>query len=86
YSVSDTAEHGDYTAGPRVINEETKKEMKKILTEIQSGEFAREWILENRAGKPVYNALGREQAKHQIEDVGARLRSLMSWIGKKGKK
>lgn len=86
YSISNTAEYGDLTRGNRIVTEETKKEMKKILTEIQSGEFAREWILENRAGKPVYNALGREQAKHQIEDVGARLRSLMSWIGKKGKK
>lgn len=86
YSISNTAEYGDLTRGKRIITEETKKEMKKILTEIQSGEFAREWILENRAGKPVYNALGKEQAKHQIEDVGARLRALMSWIGKKGKK
>jgi ketol-acid reductoisomerase len=86
YSISNTAEYGDLTRGKRIITDETKKEMKKILTEIQNGEFAREWILENRAGKPVYNALGREQAKHQIEDVGARLRSLMSWIGKKGKK
>jgi ketol-acid reductoisomerase len=83
YSISNTAEYGDLTRGNRIITEETKKEMKKILTEIQNGEFAREWILENRAGKPVYGALGREQARHQIEDVGARLRSLMSWIGKK---
>jgi ketol-acid reductoisomerase len=86
YSISNTAEYGDLTRGKRIVTEETKKEMKKILTEIQNGEFAREWILENRAGKPVYNALGREQANHQIEEVGARLRSLMSWIGKKGKK
>jgi ketol-acid reductoisomerase len=86
YSISNTAEYGDLTRGKRIITEETKKEMRKILTEIQNGEFAREWILENRAGKPVYNALGREQATHQIEEVGARLRSLMSWLGKKGKK
>ncbi|MCX7919801.1 MAG: ketol-acid reductoisomerase [bacterium] len=86
YSISNTAEYGDLTRGKRIITEETKKEMKKILAEIQSGEFAREWILENRAGKPVYNALGREQAQHPIEEVGARLRSLMSWIDKKDKK
>lgn len=86
YSISNTAEYGDLTRGKRIITEETKKEMKKILTEIQSGEFAREWILENRAGKPVYHALGRDQAQHQIEEIGAKLRSLMSWIGKKSKK
>ncbi|MDI6784857.1 MAG: ketol-acid reductoisomerase [bacterium] len=85
-SISNTAEYGDLTRGKRIVTEETKQEMKKILTEIQNGEFAREWILENCAGKPVYHALGREQAKHQIEKVGARLRSLMSWLGKKGKK
>ncbi len=81
YSISNTAEFGDLTRGPRIITEETKKEMKKILREIQTGEFAREWILENKANKPVFNALRREGASHSIEDVGAKLRSMMAWIG-----
>ncbi|HEY6873729.1 MAG TPA: ketol-acid reductoisomerase [Geobacteraceae bacterium] len=82
YSVSNTAEYGDLTRGPRVITDETKKEMKKILTEIQDGEFAREWMLENKANKPVFNALRRKGDAHQIESVGAGLRSMMAWIGK----
>ncbi len=81
YSISNTAEYGDLTRGPRIITEDTKKEMKKILREIQTGEFAREWILENKANKPVFNALRREGASHPIEDVGAKLRSMMAWIG-----
>jgi len=81
YSISNTAEFGDLTRGPRIITEETKKEMKKILREIQTGEFAREWILENKANKPVFNALRREGAAHSIEEVGAKLRSMMAWIG-----
>jgi ketol-acid reductoisomerase len=81
YSVSNTAEYGDLTRGPRVITPETKKEMKKILDEIQTGEFAKEWMLENKANVPVFNALRRRGAEHQIEEVGARLRSMMSWIG-----
>jgi len=80
YSISNTAEYGDLTRGKRIITEETRKEMKKILSEIQSGEFAREWILENRAGCPVFNALARQQKNHLIEKVGARLRSMMSWL------
>ena len=80
YSISNTAEYGDLTRGKRIITEETRKEMKKILSEIQSGEFAREWILENRAGRPVFNALARQQKNHLIEKVGARLRSMMSWL------
>ncbi len=82
YSISNTAEYGDLTRGPRVITGETKKEMKKILTEIQDGEFAKEWMLENKANKPVFNALRRKGADHPIEEVGARLRSMMAWIGK----
>ncbi|MGH7890955.1 MAG: ketol-acid reductoisomerase, partial [Thermodesulfobacteriota bacterium] len=70
YSISDTAKYGDITRGPRVVNEETKKEMKRILTSIQNGEFAREWILENRAGRPVYNALMKKGETHPIEDIG----------------
>jgi ketol-acid reductoisomerase len=81
YSISNTAEFGDLTRGPRIITDETKKEMKKILREIQTGEFAREWILENKANKPVFNALRREGAAHSIEEVGAKLRSMMAWIG-----
>ena len=80
YSISDTAEYGDMTRGPRIITDETRAEMKKILDEIQSGRFAKEWILENQAGRPVFNALRREGAEHPIEDVGERLRSMMPWI------
>jgi ketol-acid reductoisomerase len=82
YSVSNTAEYGDLTRGPRVITDETKKEMKKILTEVQDGSFAREWILENKANKPNFNALRRIGAEHPIEEVGARLRAMMPWIAK----
>ena len=80
YSVSDTAEYGDYTRGPRVVSEETKKEMKKILGEIQSGQFAREWVLENQANRAGFLAMRRRDADHQIEEVGKQLRSMMSWI------
>ncbi len=80
YSVSDTAEYGDVTRGPRIITEETKQEMRKILQAIQSGEFAREWILENQAGRPVFNSLLHIEENHQIEKVGKQLRSMMSWL------
>jgi ketol-acid reductoisomerase len=80
YSVSDTAEYGDYTRGPRVIDEMTKERMRQILAEIQSGSFAREWILENQAGRPVYNALKKMDAEHEIEIVGKKLRSMMPWL------
>ncbi len=80
YSVSDTAEFGDYTRGKRIITEETREEMRQILSEVQSGEFAKEWILENQAGRPVFNALRRLEAQHPIEEVGKKLRSLMSWL------
>ncbi len=83
YSISDTAEYGDMTRGKRIINEKTREEMRKILKEIQSGEFAREWILENMCGRPVYNALKKKESEHPIEEVGKRLRSMMSWIGRK---
>jgi len=82
YSISDTAEYGDLTRGPRVVNSETKKEMKKILTEIQNGEFAREWILENKAGRPVYNALLNKGKEHPIEEIGGQLRQMMSSLFK----
>jgi ketol-acid reductoisomerase len=80
YSVSDTAEYGDYTRGPRVVSEATKQEMKKILGEIQSGQFAREWVLENQANRAGFLAMRRRDADHQIEEVGKRLRAMMSWI------
>ncbi len=83
YSVSDTAEYGDLTRGPRIITDETKKEMKKILFEIQSGEFAREYIAENQAGRPKFNALHRMGEQHLIESTGAKLRSMMPWLGNK---
>jgi ketol-acid reductoisomerase len=79
-SISNTAEFGDLTRGSRIINDETKKEMKKILSEIQSGQFAREWILENQAGRPVYNALKAKDENHIIEKVGKNLRKMMRWI------
>ncbi|MBN3040723.1 MAG: ketol-acid reductoisomerase [Candidatus Omnitrophica bacterium] len=80
YVVSDTAEYGDLTRGPRIVTGETKKEMKKILSEIQSGEFAREWILETQAGAPVFKAKRKIEEDHIIEKVGASLRKMMSWI------
>jgi ketol-acid reductoisomerase len=80
YSVSDTAEYGDYTRGPRVIDEMVQDEMAQILAEIQDGSFAREWILENQAGRPVYNALKRQEAEHEIEVVGKELRAMMPWL------
>ena len=81
-SVSDTAEYGDYTRGPRVIDEMVMDEMAQILAEIQDGTFAKEWILENQAGRPVYNALKRMDEEHLIEEVGAELREMMSWLRK----
>jgi ketol-acid reductoisomerase len=81
YSISTTAEYGDLTRGPRVITEDTKDEMRQILAEIQTGEFAKEWMLENKVNKPVFSALRRQAAEHPIEEVGAQLRSMMSWIG-----
>jgi ketol-acid reductoisomerase len=83
YSISNTAEYGDYTRGPRIITQETRAEMKRILEEIRSGQFAKEWILENKANAPGFKALRRRERAHQIEDVGRRLRKLMSWINAK---
>jgi len=83
YSISDTAKYGDITRGSRVIDEETRMEMADILEEIQNGQFAREWVLENKANRPVYNALLRRDAGHLIEQVGESLRGMMPWIGKK---
>ena len=79
-SVSDTAEYGDYTRGPRVINEDTREEMEYILEEIQDGSFAKEWILENQAGRPTFNAMKKRDANHPIEVVGKELRAMMPWL------
>jgi len=84
YSISDTAEYGDLTRGPRVIDENVRETMRELLAEIQSGEFAREWILENMANRPVFNALQRQGKEHLIETVGKELRGMMSWIDEGG--
>ncbi len=82
YSVSDTAEYGDYTRGPRVIDDMVRDEMEQILVEIQDGTFAKEWILENQAGRPVYNALKSMDEEHPLEIVGRELREMMPWLKK----
>jgi ketol-acid reductoisomerase len=82
-SISNTAEYGDYTRGPRIITDQTRAEMKKILQEIQTGEFARDFVLENQAGKPSFTATRRQEAEHPIEEVGADLRAMFSWLKKK---
>lgn len=82
YSISNTAQYGDLTRGPRIVTDETKKEMKKMLSEIQNGEFAREWMLECKANKPVFNALTNKGKAHSIETVGAKLRAMMPWLTK----
>ena len=83
YSISNTAEFGDYTRGPRIVTDETRAEMKRILEEIQSGRFARDWMLENQAGQPSFKAMRRRAAQHDIESVGTRLRAMMPWIAQK---
>ncbi|MCR4414760.1 MAG: ketol-acid reductoisomerase, partial [Thermoguttaceae bacterium] len=83
YSISNTAEYGDYTRGPRIITDQTKAEMKRILNEIQSGQFAKEWILENKANAPAFKAMRRQERAHPVEEVGRKLRRLMSWINAK---
>ena len=83
YSVSNTAEYGDYTRGPRIVTEETRKEMKKILQEIRDGHFAREWILENKANQASFQAVRKRERLHPVEIVGKKLRSMMTWIKSK---
>ena len=83
YSISNTAEYGDYSRGPRIVTDETKAEMKRILTEIQNGQFAREWLLENRVNAPAFKAMRRRERAHPVEVVGRGLRKLMSWIDAK---
>jgi ketol-acid reductoisomerase len=82
YSISDTAEYGDYSIGKRIITDETRKEMKKVLKEIQDGSFAKNWLVENMVGRPNFNAVRRMEREHQIETVGKELREMMSWINK----
>jgi len=81
YSISNTAEYGDYTRGPRIVTDETKAEMKRILNEIQTGKFTRDWMLENRVGQTSFKATRRRSAEHEIEKVGEKLRAMMPWIG-----
>ena len=83
YSISDTAQYGDLTCGKRVITQETRKEMGKLLEEVQNGEFAKNWIMENQANRPHFNALNKKDEGHQIEEVGKKLRGMMSWINNK---
>ncbi len=80
HSISNTAEYGDYTRGPRIVTEQTKAEMRQILKEIQSGDFARQFVLENQAGRPGFTALRRREAEHPIEEVGKELRAMFSWL------
>ncbi len=81
YSISNTAEYGEYVTGPRIITPETKAEMKRVLTDIQSGKFTRDWMLENRVNQTSFKATRAKAASHQIEEVGAKLREMMPWIG-----
>jgi ketol-acid reductoisomerase len=80
YSISDTAQYGDLMSGPRVIDDHVKENMQGVLKDIQDGKFAREWILENQAHRPVFNSLTEQDEKSQLEEVGAKLRKMMSWI------
>jgi ketol-acid reductoisomerase len=82
YSISNTAEYGEYVTGPRLIDARVKAEMKRVLGDIQSGRFARDWVLENKAGQPSFKAIRARGAAHQIEEVGERLRAMMPWIAK----
>jgi len=80
YSISDTAQYGDITVGPRIITDEVKEEMASVLADIQSGKFARDWILENQANRPYFNALTKKDEDSLLEKVGSKLRNMMSWI------
>jgi ketol-acid reductoisomerase len=86
YSISDTAEYGDYVSGPRIIDQHTRDEMRKVLHEIQDGSFATRWILENQAGRPSFQAMRRSNASHQIEKVGSELRAMMPWLNSPARK
>ena len=80
YSISNTAEYGDYISGPRLIDESVKARMKNVLEDIQSGRFTKDWVLENAAGQASFKAMRRRESEHQIEEVGERLRGMMPWI------
>jgi ketol-acid reductoisomerase len=82
YSVSNTAEYGEYVSGPRIVNDTTKAEMKRVLADIQSGKFARDWMLENKVNQTSFKAMRQRLAEHPIEQVGEKLRAMMPWIGK----
>ena len=82
YSISNTAEYGEYMTGPRIITDETKREMRKVLADIQSGRFARDWMLENKVNQSSFKATRRRLSEHPIEQVGERLRAMMPWIAK----
>jgi ketol-acid reductoisomerase len=83
YSVSDTAEHGDYTGGQRIITDETRAEMRRMLAEVQDGSYARSWILENQAGRPFFNTMRQRETEHPIEEIGRKLRAMMPWLDPK---
>ncbi len=83
YSISDTAEYGDLTRGKRIITQETRREMKRILEEVQNGSFAKEWITENQVGRPVFTALRKRETEHPIEAIGKQLRAMMGWLKEK---
>jgi ketol-acid reductoisomerase len=80
YSVSDTAEHGDYTGGPRIVTEQTRQEMRRMLTEIQNGTYAKNWLEEDRKGRPWFNETREREQHHRIEEVGKKLRALMPFL------
>ena len=82
YSISDTAQWGDFVSGPRVVNDQVKQEMKRILNDIQEGTFAKGWIAENEANRPVFNAINEKENRHQIEEVGRELRKMMPFVNK----
>jgi ketol-acid reductoisomerase len=83
YSISNTAEYGDYRTGPRIITAETKAEMKRVLTDIQEGRFVRDWMQECKVGQPSFKAIRRRNAEHEIEKVGEKLRAMMPWIAER---
>jgi ketol-acid reductoisomerase len=82
YSISNTAEYGEYVTGPRIVTAETKAEMKRVLADIQTGRFTRDWMLENKVNQSSFKAIRRRNSEHQIEQVGAKLRAMMPWIAK----
>ena len=82
YSVSNTAEYGEYVSGPRIITDETRQEMRRVLKDIQSGKFTRDWMLENRVNQTSFKAMRARMSEHPIEQIGVKLRAMMPWIAK----